>query len=111
MRLQVLVNGRVICTASRDVESSLHAHVNLHPPVAALIWEGGSRRIGYPLGAEAQGDCELEVMSQPPADSGYEYFGWTKMTLAPGDEVTIRVLGPGESDPPQTRRPYEGEGF
>jgi hypothetical protein len=104
LRLQVLVNGCPVCTAARQEGGSLHAHVDLHPPVAALIWEDGARRIGHPLGAKVTGDCELEVMAQPPSGNEYEYLGWAKLTLKPGDEVTIRVLEPGESDPPVIRR-------
>jgi hypothetical protein len=111
MRLHVLVNGRPLCTAARVIDGSLHAQVNFSPPIAALISEAGVRRVGYPLDAEVIGDCELEVMAQPPAESGYEYLGWAKMSLSLGDEVTIRVLGPGDSDEPVTKRPYEGEGF
>jgi hypothetical protein len=107
MRLQVLVNGRLICTAGREIGGSLHAEVRMDPPIAALIWESGVKRVGYPLGAKVIGDCELEVMAHHESGGEHKHLGWANIKLMPGDEVTIRVLGPGESDPPVTKQLHE----
>ena len=116
VRLQVLVNGQMVCTAGLDEEGSLHARV--HALRVERRWASVLKSPFSPPGAEIAEACDLEVAAEPSA--GYKYpeerpkdrpvydhLGWVEMALKPGDEVTIRVLSAGESDPPATRRLLE----
>ena len=109
IRLQVLVNGRTVCTAGVDEVGSLGAFVEARPLIAIHRWENGVKSIIYPLGEDVHEACELEVTAPPPDGNEEEHLEWAKMVLKPGDEVTIRVLGAGESDPPVLKNPFEDD--
>jgi hypothetical protein len=55
-----------------------------------------------PVGGDKEG-CDLEVSGSTFFPSPSEILHWLREPLRPGDEVTIRVLGPGLTDEPKLR--------
>jgi hypothetical protein len=96
LRLQVIVNGRLRCIAGIDEPGDTSALIaySFFPPPETPWGEL------FPAAESEEPDrCELRV-SADPLHGEYESLEWLQELLRPGDEVTIRVLGPGEADPP-----------
>src|SRR3954452_22553845 len=96
VRFEVSVNGRVRCVAGLNQAGTLNALLNywLFPP-PETAWQKL-----FPTGpAEVPEGCVLEVNAEP-LQGETESVQWLHESLRPGDEVTIRVLGPGDMDPP-----------
>lgn len=108
VRFQVLMNGQVRATASveafgvltflvdwvrRDPARAVAAAGDLPPDLDPDEWVGNRVQVSL---------SGLDSVS-------HEHLDWWGDELKPGDEVTVRVVGPGEFDPP-ARRPSSGDG-
>ena len=83
LRLQVTLNGRPVGTAGLDGTGYLNVLVRASRPADEL----------GPLPDES----ELIVGG---FDEALGDLHWARHLLNPGDEVTVRLLGPGPADPP-----------
>jgi hypothetical protein len=100
IRLQVTFNGRALCIAGMDEHGSLSAAVELTqvPGVPDPF-----RPSHQPPDEEC---CQFRVDGEAWAGDSLR---WVAETVRPGDEITIRVLEVGPSDPPAER--ISGEPF
>ncbi|HKB03393.1 MAG TPA: hypothetical protein VKD90_14315 [Gemmataceae bacterium] len=87
VRLQVAVNGRVVGTAGLDGAGYLNILLR-----ASRIEDDGGTDV-HPLREES----ELIVGGH---DTAVGDMHWVRLCLACGDEVSVRLLGEGPSDPP-----------
>lgn len=92
-RYQVLMNGRALCTAGVDDIGVL---------ITTLAWVKRKRRADD----EVQGDADIlesHWLTVGGSDSVSDVFlKWSEEPLNPGDEITIRILGPGPVDEPMS---------
>jgi [ribosomal protein S5]-alanine N-acetyltransferase len=93
--MEVIVNGQRLCVAgvSSGVLSFLLTYVRRNPAARPPHEEESS-----PGDYEA-GWIELSMGGM----SGRTHVDWTRGYVDPGDEVVVRVLGPGSADPAQAR--------
>jgi hypothetical protein len=106
LRLQVVVNGRIVCTAGLDRAGTLTAAIksSLLPKPRRSPFDA----LFLPPEDEPAESCRLEVSAEPfDFNDEYEYLGWAKEGLNPGDEVVIRVLDAGDADRPTILRARE----
>jgi hypothetical protein len=87
VRFQVLVNGRPVCTAGLDGFGSLEARVSSTRLPAETL----------PAIFPPEEHLDLFVGGH---DLAIGDVNWGRVPLSPGDEVIIRVFGPGRADPP-----------
>jgi hypothetical protein len=97
---EVRVNGKVLCTAGVG---------DLGVLTTILTWVKRSpHRKPEGVGEEewCKEDLYLSVSGSTPTSTDVEsddYFDWIgSQTISPGDEITVRVLVPGECDPPRS---------
>jgi hypothetical protein len=103
VRFEVLINGKRICTAGVNgygVLSAVLSRVKRNPTqVTPTALENTTlERFLAEL-------VEFEVGGLDSSDAAGEhgqYLTWHKRPMQVGDEVTIRILPAGESDPPRT---------
>jgi hypothetical protein len=100
VRYQVLINGQVVCISGVDGLGGVLT--------ATLSWVKRKRR---PDDEVAESDDVLEshyfhVGGIDPSTA--EHVKWCAEPLKPGDEVTIRILGPGIADEPKERYKFPG---
>lgn len=102
VRFQLLVNGTVQGTAGmesigvlsvildwvRRTPSAAPVELRSHPQFSEADWV--CNRVGVELGG-------LDLATR-------QNLVWFRRELRPGDEVTIRILAPGEIDPPAMSR-------
>ena len=95
IRYQVLMNGRAICTPGVEGLGGVL--------VATLTWTKRKRRIDddVPSDADILESHWLKVFGIDPATD--DHVSWSDEPLQPGDEITIRILGPGVADEPADR--------
>jgi hypothetical protein len=98
LRLQVSLNGRVLCVAGMDEFGVLTASVE-------LTRLPGERDPSNPAHRPVEEHRQFWVEGQTFQED--DTLRWVKQTVGPGDEITIRVLGSGEHDPPAERLPNE----
>ena len=98
IRYQVLMNGRVVCTAGVEGLGGVL--------VASLTWAKRKRRIddNVPIEADILEPHWLHVGGIDPAMD--DHVEWCDEPLQPGDEITFRILGPGVADEPADRFKY-----
>ena len=104
MRLEVQVNGEAAATVGLEGEGVLSAIVT---------WVRRSEPISLPDQAnpEATGDIRHDTREQVTIEiagldgENRKHLTWLEKPLALGDEVTVRVLPAGETDPPATAFP------
>ncbi|AWM40383.1 hypothetical protein [Gemmata obscuriglobus] len=101
VRFEVLVNGRRVCLAGQAGDGCLNAQVQ-YCRLAPL-------RLLRPV-TDYDGDNggESLVLAVFAHDDAAGEMRWTHAPLAPGDEVTVRVLGPGPSEPAAEVTPPPG---
>ena len=95
VRHRVSLNGRVLCTSGIEGECGVLS-VSLH-------WvKGPPRRLDgdVPGSAEVVEDHLLGVHGLDTATRTHLRWCGGELPLQPGDEVIIRILGPGEADAP-----------
>lgn len=95
IRLQVLLNGRTLCVAGLEEHGTLTvtAEVGRVPGVANPFQPS--------VKPDDERYHELTVAAQTwITDNALQ---WAGESIGPGDEITIRVLGPGPSDEPAKR--------
>ena len=106
LRLQILVNGRQLCVAGLEDTGSLVAKVEYSrlrrpkEPAMPSLWAD------LPIGGEKE-HCDLEVSGSSFFPSPSEILQWLREPLSLGDEITIRILGPGQMDEPRVWEPDE----
>ena len=98
VRFQVLVNGRPVCLAGLDGFGDLEVRARSTRLPADTLPE-----IFTPDPPEEHLDLTVGGHDLAIGD-----VGWGRVALSPGDEVTIRVLGPGPVDPPAEIHPPPG---
>lgn len=102
IRFQVLINGQPTCVAGVGKFTILHASLS-------YFKRNPDRYDEQKAQAPADWSTTLEEWSQESIGinvrSSTENVGhlWLDRELAIGDEITIRILGPGEIDEPQVR--------
>lgn len=91
-RFQLLINGEVQATATVGDVGVLTAIVGWgrsEPPRTRVGWDRSDR---------------LDVRLGGLNSASREFMDWRLADLKIGDEVTVRLLPPGEADPPLERR-------
>ena len=94
VRFQVLINGVPLCVAGMPAPGVLQVIVE------ADDWTQEYSAVGTPIPRTTQ-ECKVSVGGMTQTDDMLE---WRLLDLAPGDEVTVRVLPAGEADPPRLMR-------
>ena len=108
VRFQLLVNGKVSGTAGIEMVGVLNVIVGWvrRDPAAAPKEAKSDPHFNEQEWIHNRVDVRLRGL-----DSGTEEFvEWVGEPLEASDEVTVRVLPPGEYDPPTARRSVEGRG-
>lgn len=110
MRLEVQVNGDRAATVGLGgdgVLSAIVTWVRRSTPRSAGSAEAGGGGAG-PSGALAH-DTEEEVAIEIAGLDGEarHHLTWLEQPLAVGDEVTVRILPPGDCDKPTVRWPMD----
>ena len=101
MRFQVAVNGEVVGTAGLDDRGVLNATITW---VRRSLEDVADEVRNDPGFVEEEWESEQCDLHLGGLDSiAEEHLRWVNGELEPGDEVTIRILPPGEFDPPQER--------
>lgn len=93
VRFQVLVNGKQLCIAGVDRFGVLSACMSWvrRDPERYVAWKAEAEPTWSTSPEEwSRENIELSVTSLPQ-------LPWCRHELSIGDEVTIRVLGPGET--------------
>lgn len=90
-RFQVLLNGQPVCVAGVADDSG----------AMAVITDWKMR----PKYDEFPGDVEFSVNASTGNSPNPRLYGWVRQALSPGDELTIRVLGPGDFDEAPLHKP------
>jgi hypothetical protein len=91
IRYQVLVNGRVVCTSGIE---------GLGVLTAILTWLKRKRRADDQV-AGTDEVLESHYLKVGGLISGTdEHLHWCEEPLKEGDEIVIRILGPGAADKP-----------
>lgn len=98
VRFEVLVNGRRVCLAGQAGDGCLSARVR-YCRLAPL------RAVG---GYDGDDGGESLVLAVFAHDDAVSEMRWVHAPLAPGDEVAVRVLGPGPSEPAAEVTPPPG---
>lgn len=104
-RFQLLINGEPRATAGLELLGVLHVSVQwvLRDPR-----EAPEKRKSTPEFNERDWICNRVTVDLGGLDSATdEHVKWLSSELRVGDEVTIRVLAPGEVDLPPTRYPVD----
>jgi hypothetical protein len=97
LHLQILINGRAVCTVGLEDTCHLVAKVEYFrlrrpkEPVMPTLWAD------VPVGGDKE-SCDLEVRGSSFFPSLSEILRWLREPLSLGDEVTIRVFGPGPTE-------------
>jgi hypothetical protein len=100
MRVEVLLDGRRLAIAGVEefgVLSAIVTWVKRSPAQVAEMTKTDSRFDKAELLRE---ECKFDVSGLGPNDKN---LSWGRETLQPGSELTIRILGPGQFDPPAKR--------
>lgn len=92
VRFEVLVDGVPVCTAGQDGFGVLTALVSWRKLDPA---KGGTAK------ASAAGELDFSVGGIAGVED--KHTSWKVPSIAIGDEVTIRLLPPGQFDPPDVR--------
>jgi hypothetical protein len=97
-RFQLLVNNEVVCTAGLDGFGTLTALVS---STKQGLEDVPSEWKAAPEFDEDEWLRErMAVVIWGSQDQGQYQFGWSQRSLSVGDEVTIRILPPGQFDAP-----------
>lgn len=91
-RFEILVNGEKLCTSGIDGDGVLSAILSyaLNPRLDINNYEFSVGSLNTDRAAGVQ-----------------HHANWLTPPVGPGDEITIRILSPGEFDPPTSRQPDE----
>ena len=89
IRFEMLINGEKKCISGVDLNSVLVQSISYHPNAQ----DRGEESPAEPY-------IDLDLMG----NNKKEHLEWHWQTVKAGDEIKIRVLGPGPVDPPTARR-------
>ena len=98
MRIEVLLDGQRVAIAAVDefgVVSALVTWVKRNPE---RITDKVRAREHFDEAEFVRETCTLEISGLSSKTD--RHFAWAREALTPGNEVTVRILGPGEFDPP-----------
>ncbi len=101
VRYQIILNGRALCVAGVD---GLGGVLN-----ATLTWVKRERRPGDDVLDDDEVPQEGKILESHYLNVGgvdplaNDHVRWCEEPLKPGDEIMIRILGPGKADDPQER--------
>jgi hypothetical protein len=98
MRVEVLLNGRSVAIAGVEefgVVSTIVTWVKRRP---GKVPDKVRSREGFDEAEFLREQCTLEISGLDSVSEKHQ--GWAREALQPGSEITIRVLGPGEFNPP-----------
>lgn len=102
VRYQIVINNRVVCVCGVDGIGDARGVLS-----ACASWVKRRRRPDD----QVPGEDEIleshwfKVGGIDPATD--EHVNWCNEPLKPGDEITIRVLGPGPADQPEERFKFD----
>lgn len=110
IRFQILINGRAVCIAGVGAFGLLNAQIMRTRRTEKFFEEAQAK------GPEYAGTLEewmheklyIDVYAADWERDGHN-ASWLARGLKVGDEVTIRVLGPGEIDPPVNTIPPDAD--
>lgn len=100
LRYELLVNGEKISVAGVKEYGFLTGIVSWVKRSPENITTALRAREGFDETEFLQEACEVSVTGFDSASQ--KHFQWAQRALKPGDEVTIRILSPGEFDEPQS---------
>lgn len=100
VRFEILVNGAFVCTAGVTGHGAITAIIDRVRRTMKYFDEAKSE---YPDETPEEFTRERINISVNAADWERERNAhWLRRDLVPGDEVTIRILGPGDVSPPES---------
>ena len=102
MRFEVSLNGEQLCVAGLGefgVLSAILSWVKRDPEEFSPVQHTHTNRESW--SAE-------ESIIDVSGLSGGDALAWVRKPVREGDEIVLRVLPPGVSDPPQSTRPWHG---
>ncbi|HKB02521.1 MAG TPA: hypothetical protein VKD90_09895 [Gemmataceae bacterium] len=103
VRFQILVNGEVRGTAGLEATGVLTVVISWVRRDPAAIPEDA--RSAADLTEDDWAGDRADVHLGGLDSVAHQHLGWLEAELAVGDEVTVRLLPPGEFDPPTPRGP------